>query len=192
MKRCDLGEFRFIEKKLKDDSKVHVRHANEEDALRLCEYFNTIVELNDDEILTSSGTNPEDEEQIEWKAKKIFSMESSENDLYVIAESQGEVVGRVEVHTDKRGLTNHVGNIKMSVLPEWFERGVGRVLLYETINWAVRNKVVEKLKFTVMANNENMVHLFSSYGFVEGGRLRKEVKLESGEYVDYLSFELLI
>jgi ribosomal protein S18 acetylase RimI-like enzyme len=44
--------------------------------------------------------------------------------------------------------------------------------------------LVEKVVLKVSSNNTKAVKLYQSLGFVEEGRMTKEIKLEDGTYVD--------
>ena len=57
-------------------------------------------------------------------------------------------------------------------------------LLVALITWAEQHPVLEKVCLQVFATNTRAIALYTSLGFKEEGRQRRDVKLETGVYVD--------
>lgn len=84
--------------------------------------------------------------------------------LALIAESGNEVigVGRYE-RTDVPGLAE----LGLVILDDWQNRGLGRILLRETLRAAERNGI-RQFRAEVLAENRRMLHLLATEGDITG------------------------
>jgi ribosomal protein S18 acetylase RimI-like enzyme len=70
------------------------------------------------------------------------------------------------------------------VHPSNTDRGVGRALMNDLLQWAQNDSRVEKVELMVRATNSLAIHLCRSCGFIEEGRFAKLIKLDDGTYID--------
>lgn len=61
---------------------------------------------------------------------------------------------------------------------------MGRALLQALLDWAQGNPQVEKIWLEVFGTNGRGIHLYEKLGFVEEGRLSKEIKIAPEHYID--------
>ncbi len=59
-------------------------------------------------------------------------------------------------------------------------------MMLALITWAEQHPVIEKLCLSVFATHTRAIALYSSLGFQEEGRQLRQVKLETGVYVDVI------
>jgi len=104
--------------------------------------------------------------------------------IFLLAFAQSMLVGYLHFACEERRRRAHSGTFGMAVRKEWREKGVGRALLQALLDWAQDNPDVEKVWLEVFATNSSGIHLYESLGFVEEGRLSKEIKIAPGHYVD--------
>jgi RimJ/RimL family protein N-acetyltransferase len=104
--------------------------------------------------------------------------------ISLLAFAQSTLVGYLHFACEERRRRAHSGKFGIAVRKEWREKGVGRALLQALLDWAQENPLVEKVWLEVFATNSRGIHLYETLGFVEEGRLSKEIKIAPGQYVD--------
>ncbi|MFZ5591519.1 MAG: ribosomal protein S18-alanine N-acetyltransferase [Bacillota bacterium] len=106
---------------------------------------------------------------IPW-SRQAFEFELTRNDFafYLVLMDADRVVGYAGmwVVIDEGHITN------VAVHPDWRGRGLGRRLLQELIRQA-KQKGVLRMTLEVRQSNQVARRLYSTLGFVEGGRRRK-------------------
>lgn len=106
------------------------------------------------------------------------------DDLFLVAEVGGRVVGQVDAYRGRWGKTRHTADLGIVVLDGYRNLGIGRRLLEEVQAWAWASGLL-KLSLGVFHSNERAIHLYRSCGFdVEGVRSRH--LYVAGEFVDEL------
>jgi RimJ/RimL family protein N-acetyltransferase len=173
--------------RLKDGSMAIIRTARAEDAPALLALVRPIFAESQFLLTTLDEFQMTEEQEAVWLQANIDSL----GDLVIVAvtdEKKGasELVGMLNFHSQTRRRAAHTGELSMSVHKAWRDRGVGRALLLTLIRWAEQHPVLEKLYLQVFATNGRAIALYTSLGFREEGRQIRDIKLESGEYVDVL------
>jgi ribosomal protein S18 acetylase RimI-like enzyme len=95
-----------------------------------------------------------------------------------IAVEDGRVLGYVAV-VPLPGWSDHVGDLRLVVDPEWRGQGVGRALA----RWALLQALecgLSKLSVEVVADQEGAVGMFGALGFEAEGFLRDHVRDRDG------------
>ena len=108
----------------------------------------------------------------------------SKTGLYIVAELNGEIVGHAFL--DPMGLEaiSHVFRLSIVVHHGYSNQGIGTALMAALIDWAKRNPDVGKIELLVRATNKRAIHLYSKFGFLGEGRLRKRLRLPTGDFID--------
>ncbi|CAI8732113.1 putative acetyltransferase [Brevibacillus sp. IT-7CA2] len=96
------------------------------------------------------------------------------NQLFLIAEVDGRIVGNLTFRGGIRSRTQHVGEFGISVLKEFWGSGVGRLLLESLLEWAKQSKVIRKINLKVRSDNDSAIRLYKKLGFKELGTLTRE------------------
>jgi RimJ/RimL family protein N-acetyltransferase len=104
--------------------------------------------------------------------------------IVIVAEREGQIIGLLNFSNGGRKRIAHLGELSMSAHKVWRNRGIGRALLSTLILWAQEHPLIEKVCLEVFANNAGAIALYESLGFQAEGRLRREIKLGPGEYID--------
>ena len=125
-----------------------------------------------------------DELRDEDFTKRIAALNASERGLFVVAESDGVVVGHALLDPLKLAVTSHVVSLTIAVHEGAQGRGVGRRLMTYLVDWARTNAGVEKIELQVRSANARAIALYQSLGFQEEGRKTKRLKLSDGRYLD--------
>ncbi|MFC0524659.1 GNAT family N-acetyltransferase [Pontibacillus salicampi] len=129
--------------------------------------------------------------EVEEMCKVIQTFRENPHYLQVIAEIGGYLVGAIEFRNGEKQKISHQGSFGMTVMPEYRNSGIGRILLDALIQWAQENPYIEKVCLEVMEDNHGAIHLYESFGFEEEGRKRKAVKLNRG-YQDLILMALFV
>ncbi len=114
------------------------------------------------------------------------------DDLILVAEMSGAVVGLVNFATGRKRKIAHTGEFGMSVVAEWRDKGIGRVLLMALVDWAVAHPTVEKLDLGVFAKNSRAIHLYASAGFHQEGCRKNAIKFSEDNYDDLILMSKVI
>lgn len=101
----------------------------------------------------------------------IQTDEETPNHLFLVAETDGEIVHKVEFGVCL--LKAHWGN------------GIGRRLLEQSLQWADIQQI-RKVTLTVLADNHKAIKLYEQYGFKTEGILVDDKRLSDGTYHDTL------
>lgn len=99
-----------------------------------------------------------------------------------VAESKGEIVGRLSVARDPHPASHHVADLGLMVAASHRRQGVGRALLDRAVEWGTGARV-RKLELHVFPHNAPAIALYESFGFVREGYRRDHYRRGAG-YVD--------
>ncbi|HKF38790.1 MAG TPA: GNAT family N-acetyltransferase, partial [Ktedonobacteraceae bacterium] len=174
--------------RLKDGTTITIRTARPEDARRLLDHARAAFAEGEFLLSTLDDFRMTEEQETAWLQANL----DDPSNLVIVAEYEGRITGMLDFHSEKRKRVRHHGELGMSVNRAWRDRGVGRALLRTLIAWAEQHPVLEKLCLQVFATNTRAIALYSSLGFEEEGRQVRDIKLESGEYVDVLMMALFV
>jgi len=105
---------------------------------------------------------------------------------YIVMEESGAPVGHALLDPMPMRANAHVFTLTIVVHPGHLERGIGRALLRNLLDWARHDTRVGKIELNVRAGNLRAQHLYRSFGFVEEARFRLRVHRIDGEYEDDL------
>ncbi|HST25434.1 MAG TPA: GNAT family N-acetyltransferase [Gaiellaceae bacterium] len=85
-----------------------------------------------------------------------------------VAESDGEVIGRLSVARDPHPASFHVADLGLMVAADRRREGVGWALLERAVEWAAEARV-RKLELHVFPHNAPAIALYESFGFEREG-----------------------
>ncbi len=94
------------------------------------------------------------------------------------------VVGWCDISPLGRQTVNHRGMLGMGVISAYRGKGIGSLLLKETLVWA-KQRGLEKVELEVYAGNISAIALYNKFGFVEEGKISKGRK-HHGHYEDMI------
>jgi len=106
------------------------------------------------------------------RVRGMMARSSSSGGFTVVAEDKetGRAVASAGLVIPREDVMSHVGDVGMSVAPEWQGRGLGTKLLGEIIRLARRLHLL-KLVLSVFDFNERAIHLYRKTGFQPCGSL---------------------
>jgi putative acetyltransferase len=130
--------------------------------------------------LTTEEFNPTIEEQEKWISKFI----EGKNDLLLVAEYNGQIIGNIDLTIHQRKMLSHTGFVGMGIHVDWQNQGIGSILMDKVIEWSESRNDLEILWLQVFGNNEKGISIYKKKGFVEDGRQKDFIKNINGEYID--------
>ena len=165
-----------------------LREAEQMDAANLIAFLNQVGAESDYMTLDEAGILM-DEGQM---ASFIQHQTESENQLYLLALLDDEIAGLVSITADFHERIRHIGQVFIVVKKAFWNRGLGRILLEEALDWAENNSILRRLELTVQVRNEWAVHLYKELGFEIEGLQKRGAYLTEGIFLDvYLMGKLI-
>jgi RimJ/RimL family protein N-acetyltransferase len=123
----------------------------------------------------------------EWRSvrderRQLAAARRSRDVAVIVAENDGEIVGRLSIVRDLHPACAHVADLGLMVAREHRREGVGTALLAAAESWA-RDVGVRKLELSVFPHNAPALALYRRCGFREEG-LRAAHFRRGDRYVD--------
>ena len=126
-----------------------------------------------------------------WRARLTDSCAPGKQDLGIVAELDGEVVGTAGLHPVGAALRRrHVMTLGIAVARAAQGRGVGSALMQALVDYADNWAGVLRIELTVYPDNARAIRLYEKFGFVLEGR-HAAYALRNGEFVDTLTMARL-
>ena len=171
---------------LKDGRACVLRNGTEQDGQALLDIF----------ILTHTQTEflidypDEITMTVEDETKYLKEKTESENEIELLAELDGSVVGSAGIWCVRnRGKLRHRAGFGISILDACWGLGIGRALTEACIECA-RAAGYTQLELDVLADNEKALALYKSVGFTEYGRNPRGIKLRTSGYRELVLMRL--
>ncbi|WP_075602466.1 GNAT family N-acetyltransferase [Saccharicrinis aurantiacus] len=129
-------------------------------------------------------TEPEFSEMAKTHTDWINKFKNGKNDLLLVAEYKGEIVGNVDLMFTEREMLKHTGYIGMGIHEDWQGQGIGTELLKILLSWVDKNADIEATWLQVFNTNQSALKLYANLGFEKTGVQRKFIKTKEGSYID--------
>ena len=160
---------------------IIIQRATCADATEILQYLKQIGRETDNLSFGSEGLpfTPESE------AAYLSQIENSSDEIMLIAKENGKIVGSASLSRLPRRM-KHRGDFSVSVLQEYWNKGIGSLLLVEIINFAKENSF-EVIDLHVRSDNLSAIHLYEKFGFAKIGTHPNFFKLGNEEIpFDYM------
>lgn len=165
---------------------IEIREIRESDA----EEFLELSKQTDEETQFMLVEPDERHTTVEEEREHIKSILSKKNQVILVAENDGQLVGRIAAIGGNFRRNKHSVHIVIGILQSFTGQGIGTRLFTELERWA-REHGIHRLELTVMVHNERAIGLYKKIGFeIEG--TKQHALFVNGTYVDeYLMAKLL-
>ena len=171
---------------LKNGVELLVRNAVASDARALRDIMQR-THAETDYLLSYPDEQSLDDEQ---EARSLAETERSDNEVELVAVVDGWIVGSAGVTTvGGRRKVLHRARFGISVLQEYWELGIGRVLMETCIGCALRAGYTQ-LELEVVADNERALSLYRRAGFEEYGRNPRGYRSAAAGYQELVHMRL--
>lgn len=142
---------------------ITIQRASREDAEEMLEYLKTVGGQTDNLTFGAEGLPFTTEEEADF----ISKTENSRDEIMLVAKENGKIVGDASLSRLPRRMS-HRGDLGIAVVKEYWNKGVGSLLLSEIIEKAKENGF-EIIELQVRCDNAAAVHLYEKFGFVKFG-----------------------
>ena len=156
---------------------VLFREALKTDAAALLKHIRAVGAETDNLSFSGDTFNISEERE----AKFIDRFLRSRDDIMLIALDGDMIVGNAIVERNRVERYHHRAEISITVLKEYWGKGIGSRLMEMMIDFA-RNVGMEILYLEVRADNERAIKLYKKYGFCEIGIYEKFFKINKKYY----------
>jgi len=119
------------------------------------------------------------------EANYIASVAQRDNAIFLLAVDGERIIGALTFAGGDRPRLRHMGEFGVSVLREWWGRGVATALIQEMLVWARKSGVVRKINLKVRADHERGIALYERLGWVHEGRTTRDLWID-GQFHDGL------
>ena len=164
---------------------IIIERATSADASEILQYLKQIGSETDNLSFGSEGLpfTPESE------AEYLGRIENSCDEIMLVARKNGKIVGSATLSRLPRRM-KHRGDFSVSVLKEYWNQGIGSLLLHEIIRFARKNSF-EVIDLQVRSDNKSAIHLYQKFGFTKIGTHPNFFKISSDEIsFDYMCLEV--
>jgi RimJ/RimL family protein N-acetyltransferase len=120
---------------------------------------------------------------IEEEVQYIQSMLEQENSVLFVALDKNSIVSVSGIHGQQFRKFKHCAEFGVSVLKQYWGRGIGRIMTERCINWCKENPIIKKLVLHVNSENHTAIDLYEKLGFFREGILSKDFYYEE-RYID--------
>lgn len=172
---------------IKSGQSVLVRSANLKDALDLMNLKRSYI-MNTTSIPLELHEYPVD---LEKESQIISSYTTSSNSILLVAESEGKLIGNIDLTGSKRTKMLHTAMIGMGIREEWRNQGLGKIMMEAALRWAKACSELEIIWLNVYASNELGFNLYKKMGFNISGTIPGFFKSKMG-YDDKVQMYLRI
>jgi RimJ/RimL family protein N-acetyltransferase len=159
--------------------------------IRLAKEFDaeTIIDIRKEIILSETTTkffvsSPNELPSNVNEEREKIQRSCEKNNLYIVFQVDGKVVGFLDFNRYEHERLKHAGSMGMGIREEYTNQGIGTKLIEFLINWAKKQKNLEKICLGVVSVNDRAIKVYKRIGFVEEGRQRNQIKYEDGSYGD--------
>ena len=102
--------------------------------------------------------------------------------MLIIAEIDGKIVGNLNFSGGARKRILHTGEFGMSVLKNYWRKGIGEQLLTYLIDWSKNTGIIRKLNLRVRTDNISGICLYKKLGFKEEGIVTRDFEINNEFY----------
>jgi len=167
---------------------ITLREATPNDAEKLLAVMN---KLNNETpfLLVNSQSLALNPDEMAKQLDYIFELD---NQLILLAFNHEELIGVATVMGETDTPLKHIGEIGISILKDYWNCGLGTVMLEEIIYWAKEHQIIHRLEIKVQERNTRAIHLYKKMNFQIEGIIRWGFLSENNEFLDIILMSLLI
>lgn len=163
---------------LKDGQKVMLRSPNEEDSIEMIEHMKKISSQTENVLRYPEEVFISDDEEKDFIKHKRHSPFS----LMIVCVIHHKIVGTCHIELNPFLKTRHRAEIAIGIEKDYWNLGLGTILLNELIGIAKRCGV-QQIELEVMESNERGIYLYRKMGFETVGYIPNAICLKDGTYL---------
>jgi RimJ/RimL family protein N-acetyltransferase len=157
---------------------VQIRSAEPGDAAALVELATAVASEPEGWLLADARWRSVGDER-----RYIRALRRHPHAALLVAESDGQLVGRLSLSRDPNPASTHVADLGLMVAAGHRRRGIGTALLQAAESWA-RTARISKLELHVFPHNAPAIALYERLGYLREGLRRDHYRRPDGKFVD--------
>lgn len=165
-----------------------IREAIPDDAAAILEVLRIIGRETPFLVMDEKGMEMTPEEMSE----NLANLYESTNNVLMVALADGEVIGTASVKAAAKKRMEHIGEIGISILKDYWGFGLGSLMMEELILWAQESGIIRRLELTVQHRNQRAVHVYEKIGFKTEAIMERGAKTDDGEFLDVHLMSLMV
>lgn len=112
----------------------------------------------------------------------IHDTRNSLNSSFLFCIYDNNIIGCIDYHGGTQKRLEHTGMFAISVLKEYWNIGIGRILLESLIEWAKLTNIIKKINLKVKEDNGKAIKMYKKYGFIEEGKISRDYFIDGKFY----------
>ena len=174
-------DFETVNIFLRNNQHVTIRPAFSSEANEVADFFKTVTE--ETEFLSKQADEASSPGEI-WRFLRV--LERSKNSLFIVAESNGKVIGMGQVVFRNKKKSRHRATVSVAIKKEIWGMGLGTALMQGMTAFSEKNGA-KQLELTVMSENKRAISLYERQGFIAVGRMPNAYLMKDGSFCDEIS-----
>jgi RimJ/RimL family protein N-acetyltransferase len=172
---------------LRDGARAHLAPPQESDAQRLIDYLNSVKHETGFLLHSPNDPLPDLEAEVKW----VRSRREGKGITIVTKDDDGNIIACCEVGCSNSYRYGHRGDIGISILGSWCNRGLGGLLMNELVAWGRAQAQIMVLSLCVYADNARAIKVYERAGFVQDGHRRWHIQRD-GQLIDEITMSLWV
>lgn len=124
--------------------------------------------------------------------RNLDQLYESKNNVLLLALADEKIVGTASIKAAEQHRMEHIGEIGISLLKEYWGYGLGSILMEELIQWSSESGVIRRLELTVQDRNKRAIHVYEKMGFQTEAIMPRGAKTDEGLFLDVHLMSYLI
>ncbi len=158
---------------------VVIEKAKPCDAKEMLELTKILGSETDNLTFGKGGVNKSIESEISY----LESLQNDKSNVFLLAKIDSKIIGVANYSSYPKERLSHRGEIGLSVLREYWNKGIGSMLLKEILVFAKKSAKADIVSLAVRSDNLPAIHLYQKFGFEKVGTFKGYLKINN-EYVD--------
>ncbi|MFD1317539.1 GNAT family N-acetyltransferase [Loigolactobacillus zhaoyuanensis] len=126
------------------------------------------------------------------ETEQLTQLLQTDNNLLLVAALGDQLVGFARVAASSAPEIQHIGEVGIALLHEFWGYGLGTALLEEVLAWAQANPLMRRLELTVQQRNQRAYQLYQKLGFQVEGQMARGFYDEQAGFQTLIQMALLI
>lgn len=164
---------------------IKIREALPSDAGQILEHIKICGGETDNLSYGSEGLKL----SIEEEKKFLENLLKSKNQIMLVAETNGSIVGTANYSTSNIKRMSHRGTIGVCVQKKFWKRGIATSFMKQLIKFGREEAKGEIISLKVRSDNDSAIHLYKKFGFKKIGTFEGYYRI-GDELIDVLFMNL--
>lgn len=156
----------------------NVHLANKDDAKEMLAYLKRIGSETDYLLFGQEGV-PMTIEQEETFLENVNKTPYSR--MFVVRDNN-QIIANGYIHANPRSRIQHKAELAISVLKEYWGKGVGQLLMKTLLDYAKETSFIETVYLEVVSENKRAIKLYEKFGFKTYGTNKRAIKINDSYY----------